>query len=116
MSEHALSELVAERVARNDAMFREANERIREAAEEYEMKDAVPFICECAEESCSEIVQLSLGEYAWVRSEPRRFFNALGHESAARGRASVIDRNDRYVVLEKTGRAGEVAEELDPHA
>lgn len=113
MSERALTELVAERIARNDATFRDANERIREAAEEYEMKDGVPFICECAKEDCSEIVQLSLAEYGNIRSHPRRFFNALGHESAAQGTVAVLARNDRYVVLEKIGRAGEVAEELD---
>ncbi len=112
----AESELVAERVARNDATFREANERIRRAAEEYEMKHAVPFICECAAEDCSEIVQLSLAEYGEIRSDPRRFFNAHGHQSAARGAARVVSAKADYVVVEKIGRAGQVAEELDPGA
>ncbi len=110
-----MRQLVEERVARNDATFREANERIREAAEEYEMKDAVPFICECADEECSEIVQLSLAEYEEIRGASQRFFNAPGHQSAARGAARIVGANDRYVIVEKTGRAGEVAEELDPH-
>ncbi len=115
-SEVAPDEVTQERVARNDAAFREANERIREAAERYHADFAVPFICECAAEDCSAIVQLSLDEYEDIRSDSHRFFNAPGHESAARGKATVIGRNDRYVVVEKTGLAGEIVEELDPNA
>jgi hypothetical protein len=38
-----------ERIVRNDALFREANEGIREAAEDHlEGDEQVPFLCECA--------------------------------------------------------------------
>ena len=102
-----------ERIARNDALFRSANERIRDAAEEYEITQHVPFFCECADATCREIVQLSLEEYEAVRADSRTFFNVPGHEANAQGAADVVDRNDRYVTLVKTDRAGEVAEELD---
>ena len=106
-------EFTQERIARNDATFREANERIRESAEEYEIGDDVPFFCECADPECREIAQLSLAEYEAVRSAPRRFINLPDHEVNARGAVVVVSRNDRYVVVEKIERAGEVSEDLD---
>jgi hypothetical protein len=108
------SDLTAERVARNDATFREANERIRDSAEEYEMSELVPFLCECPEPSCTEIVQLSLQEYEAIRANPIRFLNARGHEQAAIEHKRVVAQTDGHVIIEKTGRAAEVAAELDP--
>ena len=43
-----------ERIARNDSTFRDANEKIAKAAGEYELVEEVPFICECATESCTD--------------------------------------------------------------
>ena len=102
----------ADRIARNDAMFREANERIAAAAAEYGVEGRVPFICECAEPMCRAIVRLTLDEYREVRRNPRHFMNAIGHHVAARGWAQVIAQSDSYVVVRKIGRAGDVAAEL----
>jgi hypothetical protein len=104
-----------ERIARNDSTFREANEKIAKAANEYEHGEQVPFICECATESCTAIVKLSLAEYEEVRKSPTRFFVAPGHQ-ASEGVVSLLEDRESYVVLEKEGRAGEVAAELDPRS
>jgi hypothetical protein len=104
-----------ERIARNDSTFRDANEKIAKAAGEYELVEGVPFICECATESCTEIVRLSLAEYEEVRSAPTRFFVAPGHQGSE-GVVSLLEDRGAYVVLEKEGRAGEVASELDPRS
>ena len=111
--EPALDERTQERVARNDAVFRAANEDIRETAVEQEFHGLVPFICECADETCTEIVQLTLPEYEEVRSHPRRFLNVHGHHVHARGTAAIVFERERYIVVEKRGYAGAVAEELD---
>ena len=74
----------AEQVARNDAVYREANERIRSAAVECGVNGQVPFICECADPECRAILLLTLPEYEEIR------------------------------VVEKIGRAAEIVEELDP--
>lgn len=87
-----------ERIARNDSAFREANERIAQAASEYERVERVPFICECATESCTVIVNLSLAEYEDVRSAPTRFFVAPGHQ-ASEGVVSLLEE-------EGSGRRG----------
>jgi hypothetical protein len=107
-----LTRLTEERIARNDAIFREANEAIREAAEAYEFTQPVPFLCECAAESCREIVRMPLDEYREIRSDPRQFLNAPGHEVALQGAGEVIARHQGYVIVEKQGHAGEVAEAL----
>jgi hypothetical protein len=106
----------AERVGRNDATFREANERISDTASREGMDERIPFLCECAEERCTEIVRLSLEEYEAVRANATHFLNAVGHEVAAGPHGEVVERNDGYVVVRKKGRAAEVAEALDPRA
>lgn len=102
----------ADRIARNDAVFRDANERIHDAAIEHGADANVfPVICECADPGCRELFNIALSEYEEVRRNPRRFLNAPGHE-ASTSLCRVVDERDGYVVVEKTGRAGEVAEQL----
>lgn len=103
----------AERIARNDDLFRTANEQIRGSAKQYGFDAPVPFICECAEPTCQEIVRVDLGAYERIRMNPRWFLNAPGHDEAAHGHAEVVSAEDGYVIVEKIGVAGEIAEELD---
>ena len=70
-----------ERIARNDATFRHANERIERAAEQADV-ELVPFLCECADERCTEIVRVSLADYEAVREHPERFLTAPDHHLA----------------------------------
>jgi hypothetical protein len=106
----------AERIARNDAAFREANESIQSRAEEWKMDGLLPVICECADPSCTELLQLTPSEYEDVRAEPRWFINAHGHHVNAKGWARVVSVHDRYDIVEKVGEAGEIVEQLDPRA
>jgi hypothetical protein len=108
-----MDRLMEDRIARNQATFREANERIGAAAGVYEVATPVPFICECADPSCSEIVRLELDQYEEIRSDSRRFLNVPGHQSAAQGVSVVVEERKGYVIVEKVGHAGEVAEALD---
>ena len=57
---------------------------------------------------------MSLGEYEAVRSEPSHFAVAPGHEEPTVER--VVGRTDRYLVVEKVGEAGDLAEEADPRS
>ena len=109
-SKQALS---AERVARNDAVFRAANERIERAAEKNAVLQGIPFICECADRSCTAILTLSHGEYEEVRSNARWFLNAPGHDAAGGEWVQVVEERDGWVLVEKLGRAGEIVEQLD---
>ena len=103
----------AERVARNNAIFREANESISDAARDYRFEEPVPFICECADPGCTAIINVELHEYERVRANPTWFLDATGHYRASQGYAEVVDRRDGYDIVEKVGEAGALSEELD---
>ena len=107
-----MSDLSAERIAKNDATFRAANEKVAAAAEDYELSGRVPFICECAEPSCTDVFLVDLDDYRDVRSHPRRFLNVPGHQGlmVSAGAGVVLEDRGTYLVVEKTGRAGEIAE------
>lgn len=105
----------AQRVAANDARFREANENISRIAEEASV-ERIPFLCECANMGCQALVRLTRVEYEHIRASGTTFLNAPGHVVAAEGWARLVEEHDEYDVVEKVGEAGEIAEELDPRA
>jgi hypothetical protein len=97
--------------ALNEATFREANERIRQAQRELDPPvERVPFLCECEEPVCHEPVRLTAAEYELVRSDPTYFVVVSGHT----GDGAVVSERDGYAILRKDGRGGAVAVETDP--
>lgn len=104
----------SEKIARNNSVFREANEEIEAAAAAHELgrERLVPFICECSDGRCTKIVRLTLSEYAHVRRDPRWFVHAVGHEVSVEGVVATREQHERYVLVEKIGHAGEVAAQL----
>ena len=107
--------LIAERAARNQSLFREANERIEAAAVDVGGSEPLPFVCECPEQGCTTIVRLAAGEYAVVREDGARFCVAPGHEVCEIDGvevARVVERRDRFTLMEKVGIAGELARRL----
>ena len=106
----------AQQIARNDAIFRDANERIEQAAKEYDRTERVPFICECAEPECRELLTLSLEEYEGVRAESTHFIVLPGHEQSVPDHVALVEERPGYHIVEKIGEAAEVATELDARA
>src|SRR5215207_4621185 len=97
-----MSHGVQERIARNNQTFREANEQIRAKADEYDAPlERIPFLCECPRADCTEIVRLTLAEYAGVRADRTHFLTLPGHEDAERPLARVVSRENGYVIVEK---------------
>jgi hypothetical protein len=92
----------SERIVRNNVAFREANERIRERADHYDVDmERIPFLCECPRPGCVEIVRLTRAEYSDVRSDPNHFMTAAGHEIAEEPLGQVVSQRDGYVIVEK---------------
>ena len=60
------------------------------------------------------LLELSLPTYERVRQNPRRFLLAPGHEVPEV--EVVVERAEAYVVVEKRGEAGDLAERLDPRS
>lgn len=104
----------AERIARTNDTFRTANDRIEEVAvvQARPADEPLPFVCECADPSCTQVIRVTLAAYGRIRSDPRRFLSAPGHETEDDDFIHVVEERDGYVVTEKTGRAGELVEEL----
>jgi len=101
-----------ERKARNETIFRNANEEVRRVQEELELPDGpLPFICECEDERCQAIVPLTPDEYERVRADGTHFLLAPGHLTTT-GR--VVERHDEFWVGEKLGEAAAIAEASDP--
>ena len=111
----SVTDLTAERVARNEASFRRSNEQLEAFSDElgFEPDELRPFLCECAEPTCTTVVQLTGVEYEHVRRSSVRFAYAPGHEGAAQGWGRVVEEFDRYTVVEKVGEAAEIVANLD---
>jgi hypothetical protein len=111
-------DVTAERVARNQSTFRDANEHIeKRAAELLGDSSSIPFICECPEPTCTSIAKLSLVEYEMVRSHGEWFLAIPGHETCLVDGEHVARVERRYAnfsLMEKIGRARDAARELDP--
>ena len=102
-----------QRAASNEALFREVNENIARLEEGYGDTVTQPvFVCECAQNECTEQLVLDLANYQRVREQPRRFFIVPGHQHLAL--EPVVETHRDYLLVEKTGEAGEVAEKTQP--
>jgi hypothetical protein len=108
------SENIQERIARNEAIFREANEGIERGLWPDQRHDDTLFRCECARLGCSEPVAVNVADYERVRRDPRRFIVRIGHEVP--DVETIVERNEKWLVVEKQGRSGELAAELDPRS
>jgi hypothetical protein len=109
-----VDDVAAEKIARNNSVFRDANELIAIVAAEHGLGDGrtLPLICECSDRRCMELIRVALADYRRVRENPRHFVHAAGHEPEIPGAVRTLERHDGYIVVEKLGHAGEIASEL----
>jgi hypothetical protein len=97
--------------ARNQAVFRAMNERLRVLNEAFpEVTETFTVACECANLHCIEQLDIAPGEYEEVRANPRQSVVLPGH--VVPDVEQVIGEAPGYVVVEKTATAGDVAERL----
>ena len=102
----------AREIGRRQSLFREVNERIDELVEDFDLQDEMLILCECASGQCSERIAMTEAEYENLRRVPTHFAVLAGHERTAVER--VVERNDRYIVVEKFGESAATAIKLDP--
>lgn len=104
-----MSSLWEQRAARNEALFREVNENIAHLEEQHGHTQTEPvYLCECANTECVDQLAIDPATYRRVRLQGRLFFVRPGHEDPQLER--VVERHTDYLVVKKTGAAGEVAE------
>ena len=101
------------RIARNEALFREVNEKVEALNEGFgTLAGQFLLVCECGDEACIEQISLTRGEYERVRSDPALFAVKPGHDVS--DEAIVVAKEDGYWVVEKRpGEAAAIATELD---
>ena len=97
-----------ERATKNELRFREANEKIEHRRAELGVDERVPYLCECEEPRCRELVRLSADEYRAARVDERHFLLIEDHPFRS-GR--VVKRRDGYMIVEKSGEAADVIED-----
>ena len=102
------------RMAQNEVLFREVNERVRDVATALGDDGRFEYFCECANKDCTFNLTLSLAEYEAIRSDSQQFFVLPGHTTPEV--EEVVREAPTYVVVRKTGDAGRYVEELDPRS
>jgi hypothetical protein len=104
----------AEQRAANESLFREANEKLEDKVVELSLTGArTPYLCECDDDRCTGILRLTMPEYEAVRRKPRQFVVIPGHESSP---DRIVEENEGFTVIEKTGEEGRLVEKEDPRA
>lgn len=103
-----------ERLARNESLFREVNERIAEVNAAFDVDGRAEYLCECGRRDCTASVAVTRTEYEAVRAVPTHFIVLPEHENA--DVEVVVYSRDGYNVVEKVGEAAAEAVEQDPRS
>ncbi|MDQ3645853.1 MAG: hypothetical protein M3345_02845 [Actinomycetota bacterium] len=105
----------AQKMAKNEALFRDLNERIKRAMGSTMLPhEKQQFICECGREDCFEEIELTFSEYESLRQNPRHFAVLRDHDAPEIEK--VVATYQAYIVVEKIGVGAEIVEELDPRS
>jgi hypothetical protein len=95
-------------------MFRAVNENMRALNETFEaLTGTFTIACECYDAHCIKTIDVRAEDYLQVRAQPRQFVVLPAHVLPEV--ETVVRETERWVVVEKTETAGEVAEFLDPN-
>ena len=99
-----------ERLARNQALFREVNERLLELTDGFQ-DGSMQLVCECSHEDCTLTITMNHDEYESVRAHSTFFVVASGHEILEVEK--IIDHRDGWTIVQKV-TATDYAVETDP--
>jgi hypothetical protein len=100
-----------ERIAKNEVLFREVNERVRDLVPS---EGGIGFICECGDGECIEQVTLTVEEYERVRADPVQFFVKPGHETPEV--EEVVAGHEHFLLVRKHAEEQAIARRSDPRA
>ena len=106
-----------ERIAKTESLFRNVNERIAEASERFDGGEAddAQFLCECADPTCAERLEVPLDEYEQVRDDATTFVLDPAHVRPEIEK--IVRRRHGYaVVKEVNAAAARIVRKLDPRA
>ena len=101
-----------DRLARNETLFRDVNERIEQIRSDQE--ETIDFLCECGKTECKDAIALNVAEYEHVRADSTTFAVAPGHAIA--DIEDVISKAERFHVVRKHPDEQDIARETDPRS
>ena len=103
------------RAAHNQSLFREVNERVKDVNDSFHIFTSLSdWVCECAEDSCTQRIEMSVRDYEHVRAGGARFFVAPEHVWT--DVELVVERRDTYWIVEKIELGAKIAEAADPRS
>jgi hypothetical protein len=109
----ASSEEFELRSGRNQSLFREVNERVSEINQANDLwLTLTEWVCECADDMCTERIELTPEQYELVRGDPTLFVVVPNEEHVVPEVERVVEKHERYWIVEKVGAAAAVAEDL----
>ena len=110
----SVDEASKERAVKNEALFRDVNERVKEIDHAHHVSTAETwdFLCECGNVECLERVELRPEEYEQLRANSVHFAVVPGHEKTEVER--VIREGDGYRIVEKLPNEQDIARATDP--
>ena len=103
------------RIARNEATFRNVNERIEALNRGIAAisDGTLHIVCECGDLGCSDQISLDIPTYERVRADSACFVVRPGHDDPSA--EHVVERTPDYDVVRKDpGAPQAIAEALDP--
>ena len=87
------------RKAQNQELFREVNERIADLSSNLDDSiENLGLICECSQTGCTEIIEVSIKNYARARDTETHFLVKAGHEDA--GREAIVETWGDYLIVQ----------------
>jgi hypothetical protein len=101
------------RIAHNEVVFREVNERVKEISADAPT-DELGLLCECGRPTCTEAIRMQSEAYEALRANPLHFAVRPGHEIDDVER--VVAERDDYRVVMKIEVGARVAREADPRS
>jgi hypothetical protein len=105
------------RAGTNQALFREVNERVKDVNDHFHAFTSLSdWLCECANDMCTQRIEMAGEQYEQVRAAGDRFFVAPSDEHVWADVERVIERHENYWVVEKIELAAKVAKDSDPRS
>lgn len=103
------------KAAHNQSLFREVNERVsRTTSGQFDDVSYNEWVCECADPSCSERLQMTMAEYEALRQHANRFAVLPDEAHVFADVENIVEKTERYWLVTKIGAAEPIAVALDP--
>jgi len=104
----------ARRIAENESLFREVNERMQELDARFSSWGTFEIVCECGEDTCFERISIERGEYEAIRAVASQFAVVPGHQAEDVER--VVEQHETHYLIEKLSDGARLAEATDPRS